>query len=410
MALLQPAKAFIQSCVVAGAEMTGKVQRIQLFETLCKPYLTCNLIIQDDNNVINNLRLVGGQPVSIAFTGGAGVMYRATLYIHSLKGEPSRKNLRTITYTFDLVGPQYFGDKANLVQQSFSKIKGTDIIQKVHDQFLSEKLSILVPSSGLIGKENGYVISSTKPFKAINDIRKLLTFDAYSTGSTLHWRDNVGNKFAPMEHLFATMSPTVKFEQRNTWGSDWRNVFGAYNAILEASSTINESGTSVGRGIGAVASAAQSERKVLDIMGNKRTVDQMLGSVGGGAVSGTAASFGSIVNSVTGGHGGSHNYSAFDPTQFPKENLRQTDKSRMYGATIAGGPQLTIKVPIQTGLLCTVGKGILTKLIPPTGDLERGTERGDGLMLVIDLMHEVHGDGNQMSGTTTMRCAKGGVG
>lgn len=393
--------------------MTSHVHNVQIFETICKPYLTGKLVIKDDNNVINNLQIVGGEPVSVSFSGGSGSgPYRCTLYVLSLKGQPSEKNLRTVIYTFDLVGIQYFGDKTNLVQQSFKGTPGTSIISTIHNKFLGESLSILVPSSGLIGQDNPYVISSVKPFKAINDIRKMLNFDSYQTGSTLHWRDNVGNKFAPMEHLFSTMSSQFTFEQRNTWGSDWRNVFGAYNAILEAAASVNDNGTATGKGVGQIASAAQAERKVLDIMGNKRVVDNMISSMGGGAVSGVAAKYGSIVNSLQGGHGGAHNYSSFDSTQFPKANLRATDKARAYQAQIANGPQLTLKVPIQTGLLCTVGKGITAKLIPPTGDMEAAAkaDRSSGLMLVIDLMHEVSGDGNHMTGTTTMRCAKGGYG
>jgi hypothetical protein len=385
-----PTRAAILSCSIAGADMTNRVLKIAVFETVCKPYLTGTLVIRDDNNIINNLNIKGAEPVAFNFSAGDGLTYDQTLYILKVSGEPVNNNLRTVKYTIEMVSKEYYGDRTNMVQQSFQKQPGTAIAQSIHQRFLGSSLNVPVPSTGIIGEKNNYVVSSVKPIKAINDIRKIITFGGGS-GASMFFRDRRQSNLVKVEHLFSAMGSQYSFEQKNTWGADWRNVLGAYNAILAASTSVNEK---QGRGGGqASAMAGQFERKARDMFSTKKSFSD---SISGGS---------GILSSVTGGHGGMQNFPIFDATKIQKENVRDTGKDAAYQSKVVDGPQITIKVPLQTGVLCTVGKGVTISLIPPTGDFYGAPshERNNGNKLVADLCHEVEVGEHGTTGTTTMR-------
>lgn len=385
-----PTKAAVQACAISGADMTARVLKISVFESICKAYLTGTLVIRDDNNVVNDLNLQGGEPVQFTFTAGDGLNYSQTLYLLKMQGEPMNQNLRTIKYTMDLIGPEYFRDRANMVQQSFKSTTGTGIAQSIVSRFLGTSLTVPLASSGLFGMTNPYVVSSTKPFKAINDVRKLMSFGS-GVGLSMFFRDAKQLNLTQVESLFSGMGTQQSFEQRNTWGSNWQNVLGAYNAILAASTSVNEK---QGRG-GAQSTSvtAQYERKARDLFSTKMPFADAIQAASG------------VLASVTGGHGGLQHFPVFDSTVIPKENLRNTGADMAYQAKVVDGPQVTIKVPIQTGISCTVGKGVSISLIPPTGDYTGGNafERLNGNKLVADLCHTVEMGEQGMIGTTTMR-------
>lgn len=407
---VQPTKCFLEYCYVNGVDLVQHVTMARAFETLCKPYITGQLNILDTNNTIESMGLVGGENVTFCINTTRS-RREFNLQILSLNGQTSAKGKRAMAYCIELIGSEYYGDKTNMVQQAFSGVTATDAVSKLYSQFLGGGIDIKVPSTGLLGKDNSYITNSTKPFKAIADFKKVMTFAQYKTGNILTWRDRDGSHLSPLEHLFATLSAQDSFVQKATWGASWQDLAGAENAIIEASALVNPEGS--GRSsLKNIASSMSGERKVIDFLTNKSLFDTMSSSMGGGAGVGTSISslLGSI-KGVVGGHGGSHNYYLNDSSRIPNQSVRETDKEKAYGASIAGGPQYTIQVPIQSGLKCVVGKGLYAKLLPPVGDqtspFMRESQTG-GLMLIVDAMHECHLDDTTMAGTSTFRCARGG--
>lgn len=399
----------MSACSINGVDVKKHVNTLRLFETLSKPWLTGQLGVYDTNNILENMGLVGGEPIS--FTIETTRSSRSeTLHLLAVKGETSSQGLRGMQYTIELIGKQYFGDRANLVQQSFKGATATDIASKIAGQFMGG-LDVKVGSVGLIGKDNPYIVSSVKPLKAITDVMKLATFGAYDTGNVAHWADRDGVHMAPLEHLFKTIGVQERFFQEATWGKSWTDIARAEYAIIAASALVNPE---AGRASASLVSATNNqERKVLDTLTNKKLFDQMASKVAAGAAAGTGAGkyLGSLFSSAAGGHGGSHNYYMNDSATIPNQSAHHTEKEKAYGAQVANGPQWTIKVPIQPGLRCVVGQGINCKLLPPIGDQTSSiiaAPQTGGDMLIIDAMHEIKLDDVEMAGTSTFRTAKGG--
>ena len=88
----------------------------------------------------------------------------------------------------------------------------------------------------------------------------------------------------------------------------------------------------------------------------------------------------------------------------------KTGGQRGYAASVRDAPQLVMKVPLQTGINVTVGKGIYAYLLPPTGVPGGGIIGADtltGSWLVTDLVHEVYTDQRQASATTVFQLNQG---
>ena len=113
-----------------------------------------------------------------------------------------------------------------------------------------------------------------------------------------------------------------------------------------------------------------------------------------------------------GSHGGLPNYQTMDSAHNDKQTDRsdKTERERVYAAAAKDGPKLTVKVPIQGGINCTVGKGVFLKLIPAMGDQnDVKLSAAGGMALITDLCHELSAQDKQVNGTTTFQTMKGGL-
>lgn len=414
MPLPQPTKSRVKSLYINKVPFTEHVNQLRVYETITKPYLTAKITIIDNNNVLDNMGLVGGEPVSFSFDGGDGTpTYDADLHVLSIKGQKSNESLRAQIYDVECIGVAYFNDKKSLVQQSFKNIPGTQAIAKIHGQFIGTDagLRILAQSIGPLSLQS-YIVSAQKPFKAINDIKKRLNFAGFQTGSTLYYRDRDSYVLGPLESLFAQLSAQQTFYQEATWGKNWFDEIRAQNAIISAVADVdfNDSGRTSMKDI---ADKVSQEKKVFDFRIKDLAVNKLASLPVVGALVGSAMSItSSVLGGGIGGHGGRPNYSVMDSAHLPAQ-LDPSNKSeaeQLYQALIKNGPTITVKVPIQSGIQCTVGKGANLKLLPPVGDVNNiGPNMASGMYLITDLMHYLVSDDRQCTGTTIFQAARGGL-
>jgi hypothetical protein len=404
--LPQPTKARVRSLFLNGFDMTKHVTKISVYETIHKPYLTAKVTIIDNNYLIENMGLVGGEPCSFAFDGGDYV-YENTLYILKVKGMKSNQSLRSQIYDIDLIGIEYYNDKQNIVQRSFKQIPGTAAIAAIHGQFIGGGLNIVGTSMGPIDKES-YIAAGTHPFKAINDIRQRLNFGGSQSGNCLYFKNKFSMNLGPLEAFMAQATADQTFTQKATWGINWFDVIAAQNAIIAAQAEVD--GKDGGRsGMQDVASSASQEKKVWDNRTKKLTVDK-----GASKISARVSNISSLLSPIlggggAGGHGGKPNYTIMDGARLPTSTdpSNMAEAQSLFASLVKNGPRLTVKVPIQSGILVTVGRGCWLNLIPPIGDLDNVIGNSmTGMYMLTDLCHELFLDDTQMNATTTFQCAK----
>src|SRR6478752_9534639 len=160
---IDPTLSIIRSLTINGADMVPYCNAIRIFETVCKPYITGALTLVDNNNFVENMKLVGGESVTGAFNAPPNdKTYNFTTKILNIRGTPNPANLKTIIYTIDIIGEVYMNDRANMVQQAFKGQTATDAASSIFGKFLGGGLNVPVPSIGMLGDKNAYTVNNKK--------------------------------------------------------------------------------------------------------------------------------------------------------------------------------------------------------------------------------------------------------
>jgi hypothetical protein len=418
---IKPTDGRVIFCFLNG-DITDYVHCVRIYESLCKPYLTVHLTLIDNDNLIENLGIRGGTRCDVGVQSPPNdYVYQATVFVLNMEGHQSTTNLKTQIYEIDLVGKAYFNDKANIVQKAYTE-QGTSVIQSIWGQYLQpggDALKIHRQSDGMLGKqEEKAQTDHKKPFAAIDEIRQYLKFGGQSS-PTVFFRDNVMANLAPLKDLF-NQGSTFSYIQKETWGETWFDP-DIYRGIIVAQAEIDQnfSGESSGGagGTGAIAKAISQGQSVFDFFKGipvKFTdAARMASGNFGSGIAGAGSMLSSAIGSIAGGLGGSPNIQYTNSNRWDRENAPDGKAmgEQSYAAEVKNGPQLKMKVPLQTGFFATVGKRVYAELLPPVGDYFKGnvnsySMRGD--WLVKDLVHELYTDQRDVKGTTTMQLIRGG--
>jgi hypothetical protein len=403
--MINPTKCRLRRCAVNGEDVRLHTNCITVFETMCKPYVTTTIRFIDKNNVITKIPMNIGTPVSYAFDGG-GKVYESTQHIivPPSEGVPV-PGLRALQYEITTAGPSYFGDRANLVQRADVNITGTQVIDKIFGEFLGDApLRKIGASLGMIAKTTagGHVIDNMKPFTAIQDVMKNLSYGGTKTGSTVFFRAYDHYVLGPLEMIFAQMGSQATFEQRATWGSEWQHTFTTINAIIEAQQIDN------GKGGADMAQASGAASSVFDITQGSDIVRKLMSAAGDASGFGGRGGVGGAIAQFAKKGGGFQNVFQVDSRKREPstEQVMNKGAENSFQAAVKQATNYRIKVPIQSGINCTVGQGITAKLIAPLGDQPRGGYAFGGQMLAADIKHECFFDNRLVQGTTTFRAVQ----
>lgn len=403
MVALKTTTASILSCNIKGAECRKITRHLKVRESICSEYIQLEITIIDPYDVLTNLGVSNGDPVSIAFNAPVNSrVYRQNFLITEIKSRRSPQNFRTIIYTIQAVGSEYYSDRQNVVQHVTPQMEnGISIAQKIWGQFFDSSLRTPVQDCPFRTGDNSWTINMEKPFTALRKVRERMVFASYKTGNTLLFRDYDGEVLAPMQYLFDTLSAQESYVQSTTWGKKFTSIFETEHAVIDAKIYTRPG---AGSGPGTQATASQGKRVFNQFQGKLSTrPEQILAS------SGFTGSLGSITNLARGISSGllgsMPNIQLSDGNrQDPAcDYTNKTEIERAYLEYVRNQPQYSIKVPLQLGINTTVGKGINVKLLPPSGDLNTIQKTGlhGGLMFVTDLVHEIENANKLVLGTTT---------
>jgi hypothetical protein len=409
---VDPTISQIRSVSILGVDVTSYINAIRIFETVCKPYITGQLTLVDTNNLIENMKIQGGESVQGAFQAPPNEsVYEFDTRVLTIKGHPAPNSLKKVIYTIDIIGPLYYADRGALVQSAHKGQTGTSAIQQIFGQYLgTDTLTILQESIGMIGDKQGFTVNNKKPLTAISDISKQSLFPGQS-GNVLMFRDRYGVILSPLDNLMSNLGEGQEFFlQKEVWGFDMDPQW-IYHAIIFAASDNSRSG---GRGGMAEVAAVANQSQVTFDMHNAELKIKDAASIVGGAISSGLNAVTGFLGISPGGLGGTPNVQVHNTQLQPAATAAniKTMAEKMYSAQARGGPQLQWKVPLQTGINVTVGRGAKVTLAPPTDlAIDPNSVGTNGVYFVTDLAHElVVTDLGDVVGTTTMQGLLGGYG
>jgi hypothetical protein len=398
MAYIQPGKGLIMDFTINGIELLPFVNVMRCFESVCKQYLTAQVILFDTDNLMPTLNIVAGMPCTLMMMAPPNtVIYSpSNMKILKMKGEPAPGTLKFQVYTIDMVGIEYYQDRMNIVRNSFAT-QGTAAIAAIWGQYIGTPFSVDSGSSGIIGSQGGQPATKNgqKPFTAMYEIMKTL---AGGQGNWLLYHDKDTARINQLETMLGS-AVQENFIQGETWGSTFNNL-NIYRSIVVAQ-------LQAGRGDGGYTSGSQIAKmatqslSVMDLGLGKilQTGMQNITSAAGGAlqgISGASSQYGGRDNRQT------INTSGIAAAVSP---IAKTISEGAFSAAVRNGPQIALKVPLQTGLNVTVGKQIHASLLPPsTGDAGLNGVLLDRDWMVADLCHEIYQDDRELNATTNMQC------
>jgi hypothetical protein len=381
-------KAAVTACTMNGTDVRILVHCIRIYETMCKPYITSEITLINENNLVNVLQLEVGDPVTFTIMDSQGKTYSGTQYITGMPEQITTEGPRTEMVTVVSAGIAYHKDRANMVQSSHLLEPITSSIQAIHSQYIGTPLKVLMPSLGMIAKKEigSYIVSNDKPFKAIRDMAARATYGGVSTGATVYFENKFGHVLGPLEHIFATLS--AQADLIHTWGTNFKHMLGADNAdnaIIAAKLYKKEED----QGPTAGGAGVETSQYLFDQFARTHLLEK------------AATGLKRIFSVKNGGKQITHmmdlarNEASVDPST-------KTNAEEAFLAKVKKQPNFLIKCTIEAGMKITVGLGVSVKFIPANGV----SDSMDGMYLVADICHEVFTDNRVVNGTSTMRAVK----
>jgi hypothetical protein len=389
---LQTTKCRPRVLTLKGVDIRQLVVEFNVYGSIHKPYLTGKMHLNDQTNLIENMGIKGGEDVVYSWDCG-GISFAGRLKLLMMTGEQPEPANRSQKYTIDMIGNEYFKDKANIVQQSFGPgTPGSAAIATIHGQYIGGGLQMRA-SSGVLSQQS-YVVSGKNPFTAIDDIKRHASWG--TTENPVYFMSYHGMVLSTIGALLAAKGGT-RFIQKTTWGVNWLQdqtdtVFAIISIVAKANGSCGAPGH---RGaVGAIAGALSQAMSMFDI----RTLENVMSKMGTG--------MGSIggLSGVGGGNGGKPNYHLNDSaSQSASQNpLSNSTTDQLFSASMKNGRTFIVKVPIQGGLFLDVGGGVTLQLIPPQGGGTAHTSVASGDYLVTELAHSFALDDREFGAVSLM--------
>lgn len=356
---------------------------VTIRESICSPYLTGELLVLDNQNVIIDREVRGGDRVDISFDAPDGKKYTVDMYVLDIKGVSSPENMMLKIYTISVVSSEYFTDYGHITSQTTpTGMTGVDLVKKIwgEEEF---KTPLVQPATDAPLRDGNqpFHVDFVRPLTAIGQIRDIQVYPSFPTGNVLLYRDNKAVNHVPLQYIYETCRPMEEYIQRETWGIMQSHLFGgdrSFHTMMQAAEHTR---------------ATMLDPRFYENQG-KRGYDAVMGKLG--------------LDKLVGDLGAGLNMTQTnsDRTSAGIDFTGIMDKARWYALYLKSLPQYLVKVPLRTGLNSTAGKGCRLEFTP-MHTKPNSPNPATGTYLVTDLIHEVHNDLRVVNGTTTLQCLQG---
>lgn len=245
MSIIQPTKTSLRQCTIAGvpnAEVRGQqsvenfvVHALRIYEDICKPYFTAQLVIEDQINSTDPYLFPGADVVLSFMSEPNGKVYTESFRIYSIESKPKANDLYAgMIITINLMGNEYYNDTQNTVMQNFTNVPAVTAATTIHNMYLAENGGIRPsPSRGMIGlEEHPHQVMNMKPIKAIHDLLDKAVSLTVATSAFTYFRDKTGYVIAPLEELLTTAPIAGRFIHKPGAGESMVDVLTGYDKII----------------------------------------------------------------------------------------------------------------------------------------------------------------------------------
>lgn len=200
--IIEQTKAILRICNVGGLEfMDGgnanfHVTEWRIYEDICKPYLTGQLVIETQANRSEEFIYPTAEVIieweAPRSDGGPTKLYRERMRVFSYDSKPygTGSDVR-MEHTLSLIGQEYYNDRHNIVVGRFKNQTATSVASQIHNQYMQSNggLGVSPSSTGLIGKDDiQHAATNKKPMKAIHDVLDRAVYASWPSCAPTYFR------------------------------------------------------------------------------------------------------------------------------------------------------------------------------------------------------------------------------
>ena len=381
-------------CTLKGELIDNLIRTVMIRESICTPYITAEIQVMDNDNVINNLQLQGGDPCIVSFESphpmAQDTQYTAYLKVGDINAGKAKDNIHLKIYTISLLGGEHFVDRGKTITETSNKQEnGVTISQRIWAAVGMPSLALNTEGqedNAMQTQNQAFHVDMVSPLTAIGQIRDDMVYPQWPTGNVLLFasHDSVSDrhdvKLVPLQYLYETRTKKETFIQKETWGEKTVHIFGgddSYRSIMHI-----------------VESSRRSMLNPRDFQEHIRTNDITQGHPSRTAI------FHRIAQ-----EGLSKFLHTYRDRKEPETSFASiADRARFYALLLKSFPQYVVEVPFIRGLNITVGDSVFLDLLPSRGLTNPAT----GNYLVTDLVHELNHDLRRVTGRTILHCLKQG--
>lgn len=176
---------------------------MDIYESVFSPGMIADIRVQDNDDFIGELKLVGDEEISIELEvpGGESATYKfAVETIENV--DMTDRTLSSRIYVIGAISKEALQAKTNYVQKSYST-QISAMVEDIHKNFLKSEKPIEVEETK--GSQN-VVLPNYNPYKAIDTVRRRAVSEENKSSSFVYFETREGGqqafKFATLEKLF----------------------------------------------------------------------------------------------------------------------------------------------------------------------------------------------------------------
>lgn len=182
-----------------------------VYESVFTPGIVCDIRVQDMNDLLGQVQLVGDELVQLEFYVMGSERAQYTLALHELTELENVGAQKGKSYTLKCVSEEAMYAKTNFVQKSYNQLC-SEMINDIHTNYLKSTKPIIIEATRAPQR---IIIPSINPYEAINLIKRR-SVSADQRSSFYVFFENRNNEeqtfnFVTLENLFST-DPVKEFQ------------------------------------------------------------------------------------------------------------------------------------------------------------------------------------------------------
>ena len=403
--LPQYGKAIVKKIMINNVDISSSLSSLYTGTSILTPFQGAKLNIRD-SSMIQDALYESGVPISLVYSAGDGSTERElNLVSMANRGGVKTENNRSGFTEITGISQSYF-NMHNEHTSHHQNIPASDALKKLHKELDPNASLTVTKSKGMIADREPFHLRGVKLWDGINTIRERMTDEKFLSGAYTYFLDHAGNYFSkPLEQLFSEAAgPTFSNKMAGSNFAQDMATLGTNIFSFEKGGYGQNSGTD----------NASIFRHALKQRGGDsgtgfnwqtmKYVPPKDKGYSGPKYPGATTWKGQQAASATMTN---HKFN-YDPNQKKQEDFEGSIAKRNAAVAMALQGSMTLNLPLEGGLQCTVGKGCYLDIPGEVGDQGYSKSTAGGQHLVLAQGEYIFMGDDGLTGVSSLRTASGG--